>query len=91
MARDFIRLVDDLAYAKTFYPTSKVTRFINSLASRIYLKIYQNRKEESNRLVNFWKYDVPLTIGKYHKVMLFTAFVFILFYIFGFFSAKFDP
>ena len=61
MAKDFTQLVDDLAYAKTFYPSSKVTRYINSEASKIYLSIYKNRKEESNRLVTFWKYDLPLT------------------------------
>jgi len=90
MARDFVKLVDDLAYAKTFYPTSRATRFINTLASGIYLRIYQNRREESNRLVKFWKYDVPFTIGKHHRIILFCAFVFILFYVLGFFSAKLD-
>jgi len=91
MASDFTRLIDDLGYAKTFYPTSKVTQYINSLASRIYLGIYKNRKEESNRLVTFWKYDVPLTIRKHHKVMLFAFIVFALFFMVGFFSAKDDP
>ena len=90
MAKNFVKLVDDLAYAKTFYPTSRVTKFINALASRIYLRIYQNRKEESNRLVQFWKYDVPLTIAKHHRIILFCAFIFILFYVLGFFSAKYD-
>jgi uncharacterized membrane protein SpoIIM required for sporulation len=91
MASDFTRLVDDLGYAKTFYPTSKVTQYINSLATRIYLGIYKNRKEESNRLVTFWKYDVPLTIVKHHKVMLFAFILFVLFFLVGFFSAKDDP
>ena len=90
MARDFVQLVDDLSYAKTYYPTSRVTKYINSLASRIYLSIYQNRREESNRLVRFWKYDVPLTIGKHHRIILFSASLFILFYLLGFFSAKLD-
>ncbi|MFL5742062.1 MAG: stage II sporulation protein M [Flavisolibacter sp.] len=90
MARDFVQLVDDLSYAKTYYPTSRVTRLINGLASRIYLRIYQNRREDSSRLVRFWKYDVPLTIGKYHRIVLFSAFLFILFYVLGFFSAKYD-
>ena len=85
-----MKLVDDLAYAKTFYPTSRVTKFINTLASRIYLGIYQNRKEESNRLLKFWKYDVPLAIAKHHRVILFCTFIFLLFYILGFFSAKYD-
>ncbi len=44
MAADFTQLVDDLAYAKTFYPPGKVTNYINSQASRIYLDIYKNRK-----------------------------------------------
>ena len=91
MARDFVQLVDDLAYAKTFYPSSRVTRLINSMASRIYLRIYQNRKEESNRLVRFWKYDVPLTIAKHYKVLLFSAFLFVLFYLLGFLSARYEP
>ncbi len=90
MAKDFTQLVDDLAYAKTFYPTSKVTLFINALASKIYLSIYQNRKEESNRLVTFWKYDLPLTIRKHHKVILFSFIVFTLFFAIGFFSSKHD-
>src|SRR5690242_502333 len=72
MARDFTQLVDDLAYAKTFYPSGKVTQYINSQASRIYLGIYKNRKEENNRLVKFWKYDLPLTIRKHHGVILFS-------------------
>jgi uncharacterized membrane protein SpoIIM required for sporulation len=90
LARDFTQLVDDLAYAKTFYPSSKVTQFINSEASRIYLTIYKNRKEESNRLVTFWKYDLPLTIRKHYKTMLFSLLIFLIFFAVGFFLARQD-
>jgi uncharacterized membrane protein SpoIIM required for sporulation len=91
MARDFTQLVDDLAYAKTFYPGSQVTQFINSQALRIYLSIYKNRKEENNRLVTFWKYDLPLTIRRHHGIMLFSFTLFVLFFAIGFFSASNDP
>jgi uncharacterized membrane protein SpoIIM required for sporulation len=90
MARDFIQLVDDLAYAKTFYPSGKVTRYINSQASKIYLSIYKNRKEESNRLVTFWKFDLPLTIRKHHRVVFFAFIVFMIFFAIGFFSSMQD-
>lgn len=90
MAADFTQLVDDLAYAKTFYPAGKVTGFINAQASKIYLDIYKNRKEESNRLINFWKYDLPLTIRKHHKVMLFSFIFFLLFFLIGYFAAAQD-
>ncbi len=91
MATDFIQLVDDLAYAKTFYPSSRVTQYINSLASAIYLNIYKNRKEESNRLLKFWKYDVPLTVKKHHTLILVAFIIFALFFSVGFFSAAHEP
>ena len=91
MAKDFTLLVDDLAYSKTFYPHSKVTKYINSLASRIYLQIYRNRKEESNRLVKFWKQDVPVAVHKHHKTILIGLIIFFLFFSVGFFSSSSDP
>jgi uncharacterized membrane protein SpoIIM required for sporulation len=90
MAADFTQLVDDLAYAKTFYPSGKVTGYINSQASKIYLDIYKNRKEESNRLVTFWKYDLPLTIRKHHRVVLFAFIFFLVFFIVGYFTSASD-
>ena len=90
MAENFTELVNDLAYAKTFYHTSKVTQFINSQAARVYLSIYQNRKEESNRILDFWRTDLPLTIRKYHRVIFFTLGLFCLFFVVGFFSTRQD-
>lgn len=90
MAADFTQLVDDLAYAKTFYPSGKVTGFINSQTSKIFLDIYKNRREESNRLITFWKYDLPLTIRKHHRVVLFSFLFFVLFFIIGFFVSQQD-
>ncbi len=90
MAKDFTQLVDDLGYAKTFYPTSKVTQYLNALASKIYLGIYQNRKERSNRLKHFFVYDVPSTVAKHHRIILFSLSIFILFFSVGFFSSMQD-
>ncbi len=90
MAREFTQLVEDLAYAKTFYPSGKVTHFINNEASKIYLQIYKNRKEESNRLLTFWKIDLPLTLYKHRSVLLFSFIFFLVFFSIGFFSAVQD-
>ena len=49
-AERFITLVDDLSYAKTFYPKSKVTRWINGIAADIYQNIYKNKKEKYSRV-----------------------------------------
>ncbi|MBC7424689.1 MAG: stage II sporulation protein M [Ferruginibacter sp.] len=86
-AERFITLVDDLSYAKTFYPKSKVTRWINSIAAGIYQNIYQNKKEKYNRVFTFWKYELPLLFKKYHKTLLFTFIVFVLFTCVGIFGS----
>ncbi|MFT3702329.1 MAG: stage II sporulation protein M [Agriterribacter sp.] len=89
-AIEFTQLVDDLSYAKTFYPHSRVTSFLNARASQTYMSIYQNRREERNRLTEFWKYTVPLTVRKHHNVLLFCAVLFIVFFMVGFYSSKHD-
>lgn len=90
MAADFTQLLDDLAYAKTFYPSGKVTSFINTQAQKIYLDVYRNRKEESNRIITFWKYDLPLTIRKHHRVVFFSFIIFLIFFAIGFFASAKD-
>ncbi len=87
LAKDFTQLIDDLSYAKTFYPASRVTTYLNALASRIYLGIYRRRKEKLNRIIRFFKYDVPFTIGKHHFIILSAFLVFLLFFAVGVFSS----
>ncbi len=90
MAQQFTELVDDLGYAKTFYPHSKVTTYLNGLASRIYLGIYRNKKEESSRIIRFWKSELPLVIHRYRREVLIAFVVFLGFAIMAAFSAMHD-
>lgn len=83
--------MDDLSYAKTFYPKSKVTRWINGIAGSIFLNIYQNKKLNFSRLRTFWQYELPLVFRKYHKVFLFTFLLFISFVAIGVISSTTDP
>lgn len=91
MANRFITLLDDLSYAKTFYPHSKVTRWINGIAAGIYLSIYQNQKQKYSRIWLFWKYELPLLFRRYHKTFLFTFILFVLFVTIGVVSSTTDP
>ncbi len=90
MAGSFTQMVDDLAYAKTFYANSKTVQYLNKQAAKIYLSIYRNRKEETSRLKTFWKYELPLTIQKHHKTLLFSFVLFTLFFLLGFFVSQQD-
>ena len=90
MASQFTELVNDLGYSKTFYPQSKVTTYLNGLASKIYLGIYKNKKEETSRIVRFWKTELPLLIKKHHLVVALAFIIFILFALMAVFSATHD-
>jgi len=91
MADRFITLLDDLSYAKTFYPKSKVTRWINGIAASIYQNIYQNKKHSLRRILIFWQYELPLLFRRYHKVFLFTFLLFSSFVAIGVISSTTDP
>ena len=90
MASQFTELVNDLGYAKTFYPHSRVTQYLNGLASRIYLGIYKNKKEESSRIVRFWKTELPEIIYRYRREILYSFLIFMLFVVYAAFSAAHD-
>lgn len=90
MAGQFTELVNDLGYSKTFYPHSKVTQYLNGLASRIYLGIYRNKKEQASRITRFWKTDLPLLVRKYHREIGYSFLIFLLFAILAAFSAAHD-
>lgn len=58
----FIELNDDLSYARTNYPESSTTKYLNGITSSIYQALYTNKKERSNRLVMFWTEELPLAV-----------------------------
>ena len=90
MAERFTALLDDLAYAKTFYSFSKVTNYINSMAADIYQLIFGNRQEKDGRFKAFFVHELPLIYRKYHRLLLFTFLFFLLFCILSAFSAARD-
>jgi len=89
-AERFVSLIDDLSYAKTFYPKSKATRWINGIAAGIYQSIYKNKKEKYSRIFRFWKYELPLLFKRHQRIFLFTAVAFVLFVTIGVFSSMHD-
>ncbi len=86
----YVEILEDLSYAKTFYPKSDIIPYLNSLANRAHRKIYRSKKESSNKLVNFFKKEFPLMFYKYQKYLLISFLVFLLFSIIGWYSVTQD-
>lgn len=86
----FIELTDDLAFAKTFFPSSKTTVYLNGLASRFHQKIYRNKKESSSRIIDFWRFELPLLFRQYQTLLLYSFLIFMVFCFIGALSARYD-
>ena len=90
LAGRFISVTDDLAYAKTFFPKSNTTVYLNGLAARFHQSIYVNKKEKSGRLQSFWTTELPLLFKKHEKQLLYSFLFFVVFCLIGAVSAKYD-
>ncbi len=90
LAEIFIELTDDLSFARTRYPKSRVTQYLNNLASKIHLEIYKNKKEEKNRFITFWKYEVPAVVYESRKPLLYALILFVTSGLMGAVSAWYD-
>ncbi len=77
LAELFVEVTDDLSYAKTFFPESRTTRYLNDLAAEVHRAIYRNRKEDRRRIVRFWKEELPREVGRSHREMLVALVVFL--------------
>lgn len=90
LAEIFIQLTDDLSFARTQYPKSRVTNYLNNLASKIHLEIYKNKKEEKNRFITFWKYELPGVLYQSRKQLLYAFLIFTVSILIGCVSAYYD-
>jgi uncharacterized membrane protein SpoIIM required for sporulation len=78
LAELFIQITDDLAFAQTQYPESRVTQYLNALASSVHRAIYKNKKEERNRFVNFWKTEVPQAVWTSRRQIGYALVIFLI-------------
>jgi uncharacterized membrane protein SpoIIM required for sporulation len=90
IAERFIKITDDLAYAKTFYPKSKTTAYLNGLAAKLHQSIYKNKSEKSNRFITYWKYELPFLFKTYQRQLFYSFIFFVIFCLMGVLSAKYD-
>ncbi len=90
LAERFIDITNDLAYAKTFYPKSKTTAYLNGIAAMLHQSIYKNKKVESNIFINFWKLELPGLFYTYRMPLLYAFLFFLISSLIGALSARYD-
>lgn len=86
----YINLINDLSFAQTYYPKSKTTVYLNHLSTLIFQKIYKTKRVEENKLLYFYKKEVPLLVYQYRRYLFYAFGLFLLFTLIGVISAHFD-
>jgi uncharacterized membrane protein SpoIIM required for sporulation len=86
----FVELTDDLSYARTFYPNSNVTRYLNGLAAQMHRGLMQNKRDDRSRFITFWKYELPFLFQQSHRLLALSAGIFFVAGILGWLSAAHD-
>lgn len=72
----YLHLINDLAYAQTYYKKSKLVIYLNDLTIKIFQKIYQTKRQDTNHFMFFFKTEVPLLLYKYRRYILYSFIIF---------------
>jgi uncharacterized membrane protein SpoIIM required for sporulation len=81
-----IKIMNDLVYAQTYYPKSKVTTYLNKLAKSSFNSVYDSKRKDKNIFVYFFLEKVPLLAYQNRKYIYLAFIVFFCFFLIGLLS-----
>ena len=91
LADAYIDITSDLAFSQTHYPKSRITLYLNNLASAIHHRIYRNKRERWSRIVTFWTREMPQIMWHARKELCVSFLIFVVSALVGALSQWLDP
>lgn len=86
----FIKVTDDLSYARTFYPNRSVRVYLNGLGQKIFFNLYKSRKRKKGQFVHFITEELPQLVYESRKEFQVSLLVFALSMAIGVLSCYMD-
>jgi uncharacterized membrane protein SpoIIM required for sporulation len=90
LADIYIDITNDLSFAQSHYPNSRICFYLNSLSIRLHQFINRKKKEKFSRIITYWKQDVPLVMYNARKELLLSFVIFAVSILIGIFSTAHD-
>lgn len=90
LADAYMDVTADLAFSQTQYPNSRITIYLNNLASALHNILYRNKKEKWSRIITFWTREVPLNLYDGRKELRTSFIIFMASVLIGVVSALGD-
>ncbi len=91
LADVYVDITSDLAFAQTHYPRSRITLYLNNLASSLHNELYRNKREKWSRILTFWHTEVPLAVYGARRELLCSFLVFLVSALVGVVSQLGEP
>ncbi|WP_282036252.1 stage II sporulation protein M [Saccharicrinis aurantiacus] len=90
ISKVYMQLSDDLSYARTYYPNSNTTAYLNKLVLNSHQFMHTAKRENWSRIYTFFKKDYPLLIHSHYKQLFYSCLIFLIAVLIGAFSAAND-
>lgn len=91
LAEAYIEITSDLAFSRSHYPNSRITIYLNNLASTLHNEIYRNKREKWTRIITFWTREVPDVMWEARRLLLASFLIFMTSLLAGVVSTLGDP
>jgi len=78
LADAYTEITTDLSFSRSHYPRSRITIYLNNLASALHNQLYKSKKEKFSRLTTFWTQEIPDVMYHSRKEFLYSFLVFVV-------------
>jgi len=90
LADAYTRITTDLSFSRAHYPNSRITIYLNNLASALHNILYKMRKDKYSRIITFWTQEIPDVMYASRREMIYSFAVFAVSVLIGVLSAAND-
>jgi uncharacterized membrane protein SpoIIM required for sporulation len=90
LADAYTEITTDLSFSRAHYPKSRITIYLNNLASALHNQLHKNKKEKYSRLITFWTDEIPEVMYQSQRELLYSFLVFTLSALIGVLSTMND-
>jgi len=90
LADAYTEITTDLSFSRSHYPSSRITIYLNNLASALHNLLYKNKKESYSRIITFWTQEIPEVMYRSQKELLYAFLIFAVSVLAGVISAQND-
>ncbi|MDR3308845.1 MAG: stage II sporulation protein M [Tannerella sp.] len=73
----YTEIAADLSFSRSHYPSSRITIYLNNLASALHNHLYKSRRESYSRIITFWTREIPETMFHARRELLYSFAIFV--------------